>query len=173
MLLLAGGKLFRISVRHRRATSAPRSSSGGQHCRSANGRLGFVSISNVTLFAGIALCTATFVGGSGYLIRELHRQVAGASALAGLPAPTVEQSPSIEITAEMLHVSSIALGRVPLAIVNGTSITEGASLEINTAGGKATLRVTGIVDGAVQFKCGSQTISASLQKAFPRKGVAK
>jgi len=136
-------------------------------------RLAFVSIGNVSLFAGFAIFTAMLVGGSGYAIRELHRQVAVASSLSGLAIPVVEPSPNIVITAEMLHVSSIALGRIPLAVVNGIPITEGGSLEVQTAGGNATLRVTSIVDGAVRFKYESQTISVNLREAFPRKGVTK
>ena len=132
-----------------------------------------MSISNVSLFAGIVLCTATVVGGSGYLIRELHRQVGVDSSVVGLPNPIPEPSSSVEITADMLHVSSIALGRVPLAVVNGTPIAEGGSLEVQTASGNATLRVTSIIDGAVRFKSGSQTISANLGQAFPRKGFVK
>jgi hypothetical protein len=175
VLLLKRGKLFSILVHHRLVGFAFGSWNGGglRQCSSADRRLGFVSISNVSVFAGIALCTATVVGGSGYLIRELHRQVGVASAAVGLPNPIPEPSLSVEITAEMLHVSSIALGRVPLAVVNGTPITEGGSLEVQTASGSATLHVLSIVDGSVRFKNGNQTISANLGQTFPPKVVTK
>jgi hypothetical protein len=171
MLLLRRGKLAWISVYQRLVASA----SGDWRCdgvkqsRAADGRLGFVSISNVSVFAAVALCTATVVGGSGYLIRELHRQVGVASSAVGLPNPIPEPSPSVEITAEMLHVSSIALGRLPLALVNGRPITEGGSLEVQTTSGNATLHVTSIIDGTVRFKYGNQTISANLRQAVPPK----
>ena len=165
MLLLSRRKRLCLSACH----LVSEKSKSGRKFRAADSRLGFVSVGNVSLFAGIALCTATVVGGSGYLIRELHRQAGLATSLAGLPNPIPEPSPLVEINEEMLHVSSIALGRVPLAFVNGTLITEGGSLEVETARGNATLQVTSIVDGAVRFKYGSQTISANLRQAVPPK----
>ena len=169
MPLLSRRKLFCISLCHLVFERSKR----GRKCRAAHGRLGFVSIENVSLFAGIALCTATLVGGSGYLIRELHRQVGVASSLVGVPNPIQEPSPSIEITAEMLHVTSISLGRVPLAVVNGTPITEGESLQVQTTNGNATLRVTNIIDGTVRFTYGTQSIAANLRETFPGKGIGK
>jgi len=169
MLLLSCRKLFCISACY----LVSERSKSGRKFKAANGRLGFVSVGNISLFAGIALCTATVVGGSGYLIRELHRQAGVATSLAGLPNPIPEPSPSIEITAEMLHVTSISLGRVPLAVVNGTPITEGELLELQTASGNATLRVTNILDGTVRLKYGNQTISVSLRQVLPQKAVAK
>ena len=136
-------------------------------------RLGFIDVGQVTLFAGCALFTALLVGGSGYAIREFHRQVSVASSLSGLAIPVAEPSPSIVITPEMLHVSSIALGHLPVAVVNGATITEGASFELQTAEGSVTLRVIVIKDGVVQFKCGGQTISANLRQTFPQKLTPK
>jgi hypothetical protein len=169
MLLLSCRKLFCISACHLVSEGGKRS----RQFRAADGRLGFVSVGNISVVAGIALCTATLVGGSGYLIRELHRQVGVASSLVGVPNPIPEPSPSIEITAEMLHVTSISLGRVPLAVVNGTAITEGESLQVQAANGTATLWATNIIDGTVRFKYGAQTIAANLREASPGKGIGK
>src|SRR5438132_8684519 len=90
-------------------------------------QLGFISIGQVSLFAGCALFTATVVGGSGYLIRELHRQVSVACSVAGIDAPVAATPPAV-VTADMLHVSSIALGRAPIAVVNGALASEGATV---------------------------------------------
>src|SRR2546430_13631840 len=92
-------------------------------------RLGFVSIGQISLFAGCALFTATVVGGSGYLIRELHRQVSVACSVAGLDAP-IAPNPLPLVTSDMLHVSSIALGRAPIAVVNGALASEGDAVRL-------------------------------------------
>jgi hypothetical protein len=119
----------------------------------------FISVGDVSLLAVVMLFTGTIIGGSGYLIRELHRQVNVASSVVGLP-PT--EDPPITVTPDMVHVSSIALGRPRLAIINGEPITEGQSFEIKTADGVATLQVVNIADGIVSFKYGTDTISAKL-----------
>jgi hypothetical protein len=171
MLLLSLAKLFSVSFCHRlvRSTRRQRNGDGHRQWKAAEGTLGFISIGHVSLFAGITLFTAAVVGGSGYVIRELHREVGVPTSIVGLSNLIPEPSPSVEITAEMLDVSSIALGRVPLAVVNGISVTEGAFLEIHTANGNASIRLTNISDGAVRFKYGNETISVNLRQASPRK----
>jgi hypothetical protein len=121
-------------------------------------RLAFISIGQVSLFAGCALFTAALVGGSGYVIREAHRQVAVARSVVGLPTPP-------PITPDMLQVSSIALGRAPMAVVNGGLVSEGATLQLPTTGGTALLRVAKIKDGAVEFRYSGETISVGLSPA--------
>jgi hypothetical protein len=139
--------------------------SSERECTAGDPRLGFVSVGHISFLAGMALFTAAVVGGSGYVIRELHRQVGIVREVAGLPAPTPP------ITAEMLHVSSIALGHVPLAVINGAMAVEGDSMQMETPNGNVTLRVMRIRDGVVQFSYGAQTISVNLQEALPRKGL--
>lgn len=113
--------------------------------------------------AGIALVTATVVGGSGYLIRELHRQAGVARSVVTLQAPSVDPTVVVPISSDMLKVSSIALGQTPVAIVNGLSVNEGGTVQVQTTNGVATVRVTHIQDGLVQFKYGDQTILANLR----------
>jgi hypothetical protein len=142
--------------------------------RSKVGRLGaFISLGHVSFFAGITLFTAFVVGGSGYLIRELHRQVGVAWSAAGLPASLAPAAPPPMVTSDMLHVSSIGLGRVPVAVIDGAMATEGDSLTLQMPEGRATLRVIRIRDGVVEFKYREQTISVNLLEASPRKGSAK
>ena len=62
----------------------------------------------------------------------------------------------------MLHVTSIALGEVRLAVVNSKPMSEGDSLYLKTRAGVVTLRVTGIEDGVVHFQYRGQTIDAKL-----------
>lgn len=91
-----------------------------------------------------------------------------AGTIAVAAAPT---APGV-VTAEMLHVTSIALGDLRLAVVNGKRLAEGESLLVATPAGVATLRVTSIEDGVVHFDYGGQLIDAKLgatlgQKALP------
>ena len=123
----------------------------------------FVSFSHIGFMAGLALFTATVVGGSGYLIRELHRQAGVASAIVGLPSPAVDPSLLVPVSSDMLKVTSIALGRTPVAIVNGVAVTQGGTVQVHTTNGIADLRVISIRDGVVQFKYGDQTILANLR----------
>jgi hypothetical protein len=138
--------------------------SRGNHA-TINGRRAFVGVGHLSMVAGVVLGTATVVGGSGYLIRELHRQASVALSIPGLsePSPSVAPSPLAAVTSDMLKVSTIALGREPVAIVNGVIITEGGSLVVHTPNGTATLRVVGIRDGIVQLTCAGQTIWANLR----------
>ena len=121
----------------------------------------FVSLSHLGLMAGIALGTATVIGGSGYLIKELHRQAGVAKAVVGL-AP-VDPTVVVPVSSDMFKVSSIALGRTPVAIVNGVAVGEGGTVQVHTSNGIATVEVVKIRDGLVQFKYGEQTIFANLR----------
>ena len=79
------------------------------------------------------------------------------------PAPiTVAESPTLPLTADVLHVSAIALGKIRLAMVNGEALREGDSLRVKTPAGEAVLRVTQIEDGTVRFKYGAQTIDVRI-----------
>ena len=84
--------------------------------------------------------------------------VASAATVAVAEAPTAPGS----VTTEMLHVTSIALGDLHLAVVNGKRLAEGESLLVATPAGVATLRVTSIEDGVVHFDYGGQLIDAKL-----------
>jgi len=128
--------------------------------RRANKRA-FVSVSHLGMMAGIALATATVVGGSGYLIKELHRQAGVAKAVVGL-AP-VDPTTVVPVSSDMLKVSSIALGRTPVAIVNGVAVEEGRIIRVRTTNGVAAVQVDRIRDGVVEFKYGEQTILADLR----------
>ena len=126
-------------------------------------RRAFVNVSHLGLMAGVALITASVVGGSGYMIRELHRQAGIASVVIGLPSSSVDPSLLVPVSSDMLKVSSIALGHAPVAIVNGAAIGEGAIVHLQTTNGVAAVRVVSIHDGMVQFKYGNQTLVANLR----------
>ena len=123
---------------------------------------GFATLGQVNFVAGITLLTAFVVGGSGYLIRELHRQAGAAWSAAGLPESARPAVAQPVVTKEMLHVSSIALGRTPIAVVNGALVSEGAAIQLQTPDGNVQLRVQKIRDGVVDFRYAGKTISAQL-----------
>jgi hypothetical protein len=125
----------------------------------------FTGIGQINFVAGVTLFTAFVVGGSGYLIRELHRQAGVAWSATGLPqsaAPAIAQP---VVTEEMLHVSSIALGRAPVAVVNGAIVSEGTTLQLQLPEGNVSVRVQKIRDGGVDFRYSGQTISVNLGAA--------
>jgi hypothetical protein len=91
--------------------------------------------------------------------------VASAGAIAVAEAPTA----LVSVKAEMLHVTSIALGELHLAVVNGKRLAEGESLLVATPAGVATLRVTSIEDEVVHFDYGGQWIDAKLAAPLVQK----
>jgi len=89
-------------------------------------------------------------------------------------APAVEKAATetlLPITADMLHVTSIALGKVPLTVVNGQRLGAGDSLTLKTPQGVAILELVSIEDGVVRFKYGSQMVEAKLSLAIPPKNL--
>src|SRR5690242_21818972 len=99
--------------------------------RQANKRA-FVSVSHLAMMAAIALATATVVGGSGYLIRELHRQAGLAKAIVTLPSSSIDLATSTLLPSDLFKVTSIALGKNPVAIINGVAVGEGGTIQVQT-----------------------------------------
>jgi len=122
----------------------------------------FTGIGQINFVAGVTLFTAFVVGGSGYLIRELHRQAGVAWSATGLPQSAAPEIAQPLVTEEMLHVSSIALGRSPIALVNGAIVSEGATIQLSLPEGNVSLRVQKIRDGAVDFRYAGKTVSVNL-----------
>ncbi len=88
------------------------------------------------------------------------------------PSPEPSQAPArpahvlaplIPVNPDMLHVTSIAMGTPPLAIVNGKRLAEGDSLTLSTSLGTVTIRVVSIEDGLVRFRHGGETIDVKMQ----------
>jgi hypothetical protein len=69
----------------------------------------------------------------------------------------------------MLKVSSIAMGKTPLAIVNGRRLAVGDWLDVKTDRGVATVVVEKIEDGAIHFRNGDMTVEAKLPPRFAPK----
>ena len=123
--------------------------------------LAFFTLGRISVIVGIVLFIGSLFA-SRYLIQQLHREAGVPETPAPSTAETAAPSPIVPVTADMLHVTSIALGDVRLAIVNGKRLAEGDSLDLKTPAGVVTLRVTSIEDGVVHFKYAGQTIDAKL-----------
>lgn len=136
----------------------------------------FFTLGRLGIAGGIVVFVA-FLVGSGYLLRQLHREAglpeAPASAIsATVPSSAALASPSppvVAVTSDMLHVTSIALGKVHLAVVNGKRLSEGDRLDVTTPSGITTLQVMSIDDGIVRFNYGGQMIDAKLAAAVAQK----
>ena len=73
----------------------------------------------------------------------------------------------------MLHISSISLGKVRLAVINGQELKEGDSLKLKTPGGETIVFVTQIKDGVVRFNFRSRAIEVRMSRSAARKVAAK
>ncbi len=138
--------------------------------------------SGVRIFAFIALFILIAVGALFAWLwmseRSAERRQATIEGEAGQRSPT--PAPSVTPPAwasgniapvfpEMLKVTSIAMGKPPLAIVNGTRLAQGEWLDVKTSHGTATLVVEKIDDGVVHFRNGEVTIDAKLPARFTPK----
>lgn len=78
------------------------------------------------------------------------------------PEPVVVQIPP-----DAIRVTAISLGHPRLAVLNGTSVAEGDSVQVRTPGSGVVvkLRVASIADGRVDLRNGKQLICARLSPA--------
>ena len=90
----------------------------------------------------------------------------GVPGSAATPAPIV-----IQLSADMIRVSAIALGHPRLAVINGKTVTEGDSitLPVPNATLALILRVVKIGDGSIDLSDGNQMFSAQLTIPSPAK----
>ena len=88
--------------------------------------------------------------------RTHHLEEAGS---AEPPAPIV-----IELSADMVRVSAIALGHPRLAVINGKTVTEGDSVTLQSPNAPVALvlRVVKIGDGSIDLSDGKKMFSAQL-----------
>jgi hypothetical protein len=75
----------------------------------------------------------------------------------------------LPITADALHVTSIALGDIHLAIVNGKRLAEGDWLLVRMGSDVAAVQVAKMEDGVVHFTYGARTIDSKLLKPSKQK----
>jgi len=114
----------------------------------------------------VLLGLATFAAGSIYWYQTRHFPVVVAITPPDRPLhpdPLGNRGALVPISPDMLHVTSIAMGKPRLTIVNGKRLAEEDWLVVKTPNGEASVRVLSIEDGLVRFKHGGETIDARLQ----------
>ena len=76
------------------------------------------------------------------------------------PAPII-----VQIDADLLRVTAIALGELPLAVINGRQVAEGDELILHTptAAVAVTLQVIKIQEGRIDLTDGVQVLTARLR----------
>ena len=83
----------------------------------------------------------------------------------GAPGSDSPAAPIIvQLSADMIRVSAIALGHPRLAVINGKTVTEGDSVTLQAPNSSLALilRVSRIGDGAIELSDGKQLFSAQL-----------
>ena len=77
----------------------------------------------------------------------------------------------VQLSADMVRVSAIALGHPRLAVINGKTVTEGDSVTLQAPNSAVALilRVVKIGDGSIELSDGSKTFSAQLTIPMPAK----
>ena len=82
------------------------------------------------------------------------------------PAPII-----VELNADMVKVSAIALGHPRLAVINGKTVTEGDQVTLHASNSSIALilQVSKIGDGMIEFSDGKQFFSAQLTIPTPPK----
>jgi hypothetical protein len=75
----------------------------------------------------------------------------------------------VELSADMVRVSAIALGHPRLAVINGKTVTEGDSVTLQAPNASVALilRVVKIGDGSINLSDGKKMFSASLHIPSP------
>jgi hypothetical protein len=150
-----------------------------QELRTSDGAR-YSSISLLTFLGGFVFVVLALLAGYIYLIQpgpRRHWATLGDQAPAVTPSPIapIKRLPTpppfpdgvtlktgLPITADMLHVTSIALGDIHLAIVNGKRLAEGDWLRVRVGKDTGAVQVTKIEDGVVHFNYGGRTIDAKL-----------
>src|SRR5260370_19720402 len=102
-------------------------------------------------------------------IKARTRSLAAAPGSAATPAPIV-----IQLSADMVRVSAIALGHPRLAVINGKTVAEGdgVTLQAPNSALALILRVVKIGDGSIDLSDGTKMFSAQLTIPSPAKPKA-
>jgi hypothetical protein len=87
--------------------------------------------------------------------------------LSGGTHPSTPPMPiAVQLNADLIQVTSIALGHPRLAVINGKQVTEGEAIAVHTPTRSVTisLRVLEISDHQVKLSDGTQVVTAHLSK---------
>ena len=97
-------------------------------------------------------------------IKARTQSLADSPGSAATPAPIV-----VQLSADMVRVSAIALGHPRLAVINGQTVTEGDSVTLQAPNASVALilRVVKIGDGSIDLSDGKKMFSARLTIPSP------
>ena len=97
-------------------------------------------------------------------VKARTQSLADGPGSAAPPAPIV-----VELSADMVRVSAIALGHPRLAVINGKTVTEGDSVTLQAPNASVALilRVVKIGDGSIDLSDGKKMFSARLYIPSP------
>ncbi|HYR22352.1 MAG TPA: hypothetical protein VEP30_05455 [Chthoniobacterales bacterium] len=103
--------------------------------------------------------------GPTFVKARTHSLAAGPGS-AATPAPII-----IQLSADMIRVSAIALGHPRLAVINGKTVAEGEGVTLQAPNSAVALilRVVKIGDGSIDLSDGKQMFSAQLTIPSPAK----
>jgi len=99
---------------------------------------------------------------------------AGTRSLAASPDSVATPAPVIvQLNADMVRVTAIALGHPRLAVINNKPVAEGDTIVVHapTRSVALTLRVVKISDGRIDFSDGTQVFTAQLTVAPPTRAT--
>ena len=91
-----------------------------------------------------------------------------------LAAPGSKEPPPpivVQLSTDMIRVSAIALGHPRLAVINGKTVTEGDSVQLQSPNSPVALllRIAKIGDGSIEFTDGKNSYTAQLTIPSPPK----
>ena len=101
---------------------------------------------------------------------------AGTRSLAASPDSVATPAPVIvQLSADMVRVTAIALGHPRLAVINNKPVAEGDTIVVHapTRSVALTLRVVKISDGRIDFSDGTQVFTAQLTLAPPTQATPR
>jgi hypothetical protein len=130
-------------------------------------RFFYRSVAAVLMLSGIVFwCTRrSAVRDEAVAIRKLI--AVGTRMLSSAAHPTMPPSPIVvQLSTDLVQVTSIALGHPRLAVINGKQVAEGDTITVHTPARSVaiTLRVLEISDRQVKLSDGTQLVTAHLMK---------
>lgn len=148
---------------------------------SALGRTSLFSGNGLAIFVGVII-GGVLLAGAGWLHnRHLEAERAAAMAPVLVDASTGSVSSAehelapptpivVQLAAEHIRVTAIALGHPRLAVINGQQVAEGDYVTVHapTARVELKLRIVRIADGQIELNDGWHTIIARLATPTPR-----
>ncbi|HWL52457.1 MAG TPA: hypothetical protein VNQ90_08485 [Chthoniobacteraceae bacterium] len=92
-----------------------------------------------------------------------------ATATVGAAAAPVQTIDTSFLVPSRFVVSSISIGKIPLAVINGKTYGEGDLIAVTNGPNRVNVQVVAIKDGKVRLRYATKTIESSIQGQQPQK----